>query len=52
MSILILSGVSPKFFGYMVIKKIELILILLSGHVARAPTKGRLMGLPLPDIVI
>jgi hypothetical protein len=46
------KGVSPKFFFYMVIKKIELILILLSGHVARAPTKGRLMGLPLPDIVI
>jgi len=36
----------------MVIIKIDLISILLSGHVARAPTKGRLMGLPLPDIVI
>jgi hypothetical protein len=36
----------------MVIKKIELILILLQGHVARAPTKGRLMGLPLPEIII
>ena len=36
----------------MMIKKIELILILLSGHIARAPTKGRLMGLPIPDIVI
>jgi len=27
-------------------------LILLQGRVARAPTKGRLMGLPIPEIII
>jgi hypothetical protein len=32
----------------MVLEEINLLLILLQGHVARAPTKGRHMGLPLP----
>jgi len=52
MSISYLGEFPQKFLAIWSLEEIDLLLILLQGHVARAPTKGRHMGLPLPEIVI
>jgi hypothetical protein len=49
------AGVSPKFFccSYMVIRENLFVAdFIVGGTIYRAPTKGRHMGLPLPEIVI